>query len=222
MSPEPFPNVERRVVVTGMGVVSALGNSIDEVRESLCRSRSGIRLMPDMTDAGFPCKVFGPVKRTQHDRLRKQPRKTMTDVSLYAVEASMQALEAAGWSVEEVQGRRVAVAVGTAFSGLSAAMPAETWLIDRRKPSRSGATPIAKQMKTSPAANVSVYFGLRGRSHGICSSFAAGADAIGYGYELIKFGLEDCCLCGGAEEAVLAASGNLIRKFWRPCPGAGR
>jgi len=188
-----------RVVVTGLGILSSLGGGKEEVLASLRESRSGLQFLPEMEAFGLRCGVYGPVKGGNPARLEKGARQKMGTVAQYAAVAALDALEDAGLEREVLKSPRAGVVVGTAFSGINQVFPIEK-MIRKGKPSRAGITGVVKVMNSSASGNLAAYLGVQGRSCSISSSFATGPDNIGYAYELIKYGTQDLCICGAAEE----------------------
>ena len=197
----------RRVVVTGLGIVSSIGNDRTEVAAALREGTSGIELIPEMRDLGFKCHVAGRVKDLDLDRVPKRTRLTMSSVARYAAVAALDALEEAGLAPEDLQHERAGVIVSTGLGGPPEWTRAETLLRKHRNPSRVGATGLVKAMQSTVAGNLAAWLGVKGRAYAVCSSFCSGIDSIGHAYELIARGVLDVCLCGAAEE-------NALRQFW--------
>jgi 3-oxoacyl-[acyl-carrier-protein] synthase I len=190
----------RRVVVTGVGIVSSIGNDAQSVLTSLRKSRSGIEFIPEMRELGFRCQVGGRVENLDLARLGKRPLQTMSNVSRYAAIAALEAIEDAGLPRKDLASERVAVVVGTSFGAINELGKAEQLLLKHRNPLRLGATGVLKLMHSTAAGNLAAWLGVHGRSYALCSSFCTGLDTIGHGYELIARGAVDVCLCGASEE----------------------
>ena len=197
----------RRVVVTGLGIVSCIGNSKADVLESLRESRSGIEFMPEMRELGFKCSVGGRVKGAPVDRLPKRARQSMSHVAQYAALAALEALEDARLPEDALHSERVGVVAGTSFGGINEWARADNVLQRTKNPSRLGATGLVKGMHATVSGNLATWLGVQGRSYAICSSFCSGLDSVGHAFELIARGALDTCLCGAAEEKAL-------RQFW--------
>ena len=189
----------RRVVVTGLGVLSSIGSSTDEVRNSLYKSNSGLMYMPQMEQTGLRCSVYAPIREWNRGMLGKRAKQTMSTVSQYALVAVSEAIKDAGLGQDHLSSPLTGVCVGTAFGGINEVFPAED-LVRMKKPSRAGMTGIVKIMNSTVSGNLAAHLGIRGRTCSISSSFASGLDNIGHGYELIQHGLQDICICGAAEE----------------------
>jgi 3-oxoacyl-[acyl-carrier-protein] synthase I len=193
----------RPVVVTGLGIISSIGNNTKEVLEALRKGRSGLEVIPEMQRLGFRCQVAGRVKHIDVSKIGKRALQTMSNVARYAAVATLEAVEDAGLRREELASDRVAVVVGTSFGGVSEIVKAEQLLAQHHNPLRLGATGLLKLMHATASGNLAAWLGVPGRAYAMCSSFCSGADAIGHGYELIAHGVADLCICGAAEESTL-------------------
>jgi len=207
----------RRVVVTGLGVVASIGNSKEEVLRSLRESRSGIEFIPEMKELGFRGQVGGRVKGLDVSRISKRALLTMSDVARFAAVAASEAIGDAKLLPDDLKSERVAVVVGSSFGGVNELGKGEELLLKYRNPGRLGATGLVKFMQSSSAGNIATWFGIRGRSYSICSSFCSGADAIGHASELIARGVVDVCLCGASEETPLAQAWSCLEN-WNGLP----
>lgn len=200
----------RRVVVTGLGIVSSIGNSKAEVVRSLQESRSGIEFIPEMQELGFQCCVGGRVKDLPIDRVRKRARQTMSRAALYAASAALDALEDAELFLEALQSSRTGIVVGSSFGGVRE-WPRSQALLERYgKPSRLGATGAVKGMHSTVSGNLASFLGTNGRAYSICSSFCSGIDNIGHAYELLARGVTDLCVAGASEESIWMQIGGFF------------
>nr|WP_246599025.1 beta-ketoacyl-ACP synthase [Methylogaea oryzae] len=192
----------RRVVVTGMAGFSPIGNDWEAMRARLQAGQSGIRYLPEweqynglLTRLGAPVENFSlPAHYT-----RKNTR-SMGRVSLLATRATELALEDAGLLGDAVVvGGRTGVAYGSSVGSTPAIADFGRMLINRDIGTLN-ATTYLKMMGHTSAANVAVFFQVRGRVIPSVSACTSGSMGIGYAYEAIKFGLQDVMLAGGAEE----------------------
>jgi 3-oxoacyl-[acyl-carrier-protein] synthase I len=197
----------RRVVVSGLGIVSSIGNNKEEVLHSLREGCSGIDSVAELRELGYRCHVAGTVKGLKTGRISKRPLQTMPDVARYAAVATLEALEDAKIEPEALKSSRVGVVLGTGAGGINEAARAETWLLSHKNPARLGATGVVKIMNSTAALNMAAWLGIQGRCYSVSSACATGADSIGHGFELIRHGLLDLCICGAAEE-------RAIRSLW--------
>jgi 3-oxoacyl-[acyl-carrier-protein] synthase-1 len=156
--------------------------------------------MPEMQELGFKCCIYAPVKGWDPARVEKRPKKTMSTVAQYAAGAALEALRDAGLEVDQLQNNRTGIIVGTAFGGFNNLFRMEQLCLVHKKPSRAGITGLVKYINSTNSGNLAAYLGVRGRAYSVSSSSSSGTDNIGHAYELIKYGLQDVCVCGAAEE----------------------
>jgi 3-oxoacyl-[acyl-carrier-protein] synthase I len=193
----------RRVVVTGMGVVSSIGNNKQEVLRSLREDRSGIQFVPEMGELGLRCQVAGRVQGLEAEvaKIGKRPLQTMSDVAKYAAVATQEALEEVHISRLALQNDKVGVVVGGSFGGINEVAKTERLLLRYKGSSRLGATGAVKIIRSTASGNLAAWLGIHGRAYSLCSSSCSGTDNIGHAYELIAHGIIDLCICGASEES---------------------
>ena len=191
----------RRVVVTGCGIVSALGNSVPAAFERLKTPRNCVVASDDL--AGYKglqtclCAPSGFVKPPEYTR---KVVRTMSPVSIMALNATEQALGQAGLAGDPVlKGGRTGVAYGSCYGGIEANADFMTVLLDRELKNVTSSTYV-KMMPQTCAVNLSVHFGITGRLLPSNTACASGSLAIGEAYEAIAFGKQDVMVAGGAEE----------------------
>lgn len=196
------PDRDLRVVVTGMGVTTPIGASVEASVASLREGRTGIRYMPEwdfMADlqGRLAATVEGLDFKKLYDR---KVRRTMGRVALLALHATEQAVAQAGLDDRHLGGERLGVAYGST-SGSSSELEKFSVPLMMDKSMR-GLQPNAylRIMAHTCAANLANHYKVRGRVVPTCSACTSGSQAIGVGYELIRAGLQDVMLCGGAEE----------------------
>jgi 3-oxoacyl-[acyl-carrier-protein] synthase-1 len=187
-------------VITGIGIISSIGCNSGAVLEALQESRSGMVFMQAMQEMGFNCCVYAPIKDWDPGRLPKRAKLTMSTVAQYASSAALEALQDAELKPEDLQNERSGIIVGSSFGGINEPYRIEQLIVTRKNPSRAGATGVVKTMNSSAAGNLAASLGVLGRTYSISSTFSSGIDNIGHGFELIKHGLQDLCVCGAAEE----------------------
>ena len=189
----------RRVVVTGYGIVSSIGNSAAEVLASLRAGRSGVRASEEYRELGFRSHVHAPVDIDLAERIDRKLRRFMSDSSGYAWVAMSEALERAGLGEEEIVDPRVGLVVGTGgASNEYVLMNAE---LARSKGARKvGPYMVTRCMSSAVAANLATAFRIRGTSYSISSACATSAHCIGHAAELIQWGKQDMVFAGGADE----------------------
>ncbi|RON22911.1 beta-ketoacyl-ACP synthase II [Pseudomonas brassicacearum] len=202
---------DRRVVVTGMGLVSPLGSGVEAVWERLLAGRSGLRNLPDEVVADLPAKVGGVVPTVEEDAEagfdpdRATPpkeQKKMDRFILFAMEAARQALEQAGWQALDPQAQeRTATIIGSGVGGFGAIADAVR-TTDSRGPRRLSPFTIPSFLVNLAAGHVSIQYGFKGPLGAPVTACAAGVQAIGDAARLIRCGEADIAVCGGAEAAI--------------------
>ncbi|WP_460139897.1 beta-ketoacyl-ACP synthase II [Pseudomonas sp. S2_E01] len=202
---------DRRVVVTGMGLVSPLGSGLEVVWSRLLAGRSGIRNLPDEVVADLAAKVGGPVPAVAEDAeagfdpdLATPPKeqKKMDRFIMFAMEAARQAIAQAGWQPQTDDAReRTATIIGSGVGGFGAIADAVR-TTDSRGPRRLSPFTIPSFLVNLAAGHVSIQHGFKGPLGAPVTACAAGVQAIGDAARLIRSGEADIALCGGAEAAI--------------------
>ncbi|MFG6206188.1 beta-ketoacyl-ACP synthase II [Pseudomonas retamae] len=202
---------QRRVVVTGMGLVSPLGSDVEIVWQRLLAGRSGLRNLPDTVVADLPTRVGGSVPTVEEDAEagfdpdRATPpkeQKKMDRFILFAMEAARQALEQAGWQPANTQSQeRTATIIGSGVGGFGAIADAVR-TTDSRGPRRLSPFTIPSFLVNLAAGHVSIQHGLKGPLGAPVTACAAGVQAIGDAARLIRAGEADIAVCGGAEACI--------------------
>jgi 3-oxoacyl-[acyl-carrier-protein] synthase II len=191
----------RRVVVTGMGVVSPLGSELGEVERALHENRTGVRRMEEWTSVKHMLTLLGaPADAPQIAKLPRKVGRLMGRVALLATVASERAVADAALEREELESGRIGLAHGSTHGSSSAN---EEWV--RTLFAQNGllglpATSYLKFMSHTTAANLAMHFGIRGRVMTTCAACVSASHAIGYAFEAIRSGAVDAMICGGAEE----------------------
>ena len=207
-----------RVVVTGMGLVSPLGESVEEYWDGLVNGRSGIGPLTLCDPAQFPCRIAGEVTGFDPEQYvdRKESRR-MARFSQLAVAASGLALEDAGLDVSALDDERIGVVMGNGNGGFPTTEQNAKLLFDRGG-MRVSPFFIPMILPNMAAANVSRLFGLKGYNSTIITACAAGTHAIGEGAEVVRRGAADVVLTGGCEAGIshLGLGGfNVIKALTR-------
>lgn len=191
---------DRRVVVTGMGIYSCVGTSVQEVRDALYSGRSGITLSPERKALGYASSLMGLVPPLDlKNELPRKMRQYLSEHGQYAYAATRDALAMAGIDAEQLGQRVVGILYGN-DSSILAVDEGLTALRQKGKTFMMGSSNIFQSMNSTITMNLSTIFGLRGVNMTISGACASGSHSVGMAYLLIKAGLEDCILCGGAEE----------------------
>ena len=201
----------KRIVVTGMGIVSPLGCGVQHVWQSLLAGKSGITRLSEQLVADIPCKVAGQVPSIDSDPLHgfdplatipAKERKKMDRFIEFALVAAREALAQAGWSpASAAEQERTATVIATGIGGFSEIANA-VHTTDERGPRRLSPFTIPSFLANLAAGHVSIAHGFRGPIGAPVTACAAGAQAIGDAARMIRSGEADIALCGGAEAAI--------------------
>ena len=190
----------RRVVITGMGIWSCLGTNLEEVRHSLYHGISGIGVDQDRIDYGFRSGLTGIVKRPQlKGLLDRRTRMGLSEEAEYAFMASKEAFQMAGIDEEYLLAHEVGVIFGN-DSSAKAIVESANIMDEKHDSAMIGSGLIFQGMNSTVNMNMNTIFHLRGVNFSVSSACASGSHAIGLAYLLIKQGLQDVVLCGGAQE----------------------
>ncbi|MGO1541752.1 MAG: beta-ketoacyl synthase N-terminal-like domain-containing protein [Luteimonas sp.] len=189
----------RRVVVTGMGVVSCLGNDLDTVSESLRESRAGIRFVPEYEELGLRSRVAGVPQIDLAAAIDRKLKRFMGDAAAYAYVAARDAISAAGLDDDQVRSERTGLVAGS--GGGSPEWQVETAdLLRNRGVRKVGPYMVPRSMGSTVSATLSTAFGIRGVSYSLSAACATSAHCIGAGADLIRHGAQDVVIAGGGEE----------------------
>ncbi|UGB47265.1 beta-ketoacyl-ACP synthase I [Frateuria edaphi] len=189
----------RRVVVTGMGIVSCLGNVADTVARALRDMKSGIRAMPDYATRGLRSQVAGVPHIDLEAAIDRKLRRFMGDAAAYAYVSMRSAIADAGLTHEQVSHPRTGVVAGS--GGGSAHWQIETAdLLRERGVRRVGPYMVPRTMCSTVSATLATTFGILGLSYSIAAACATSAHCIGAAADLIRHGAQDVVFAGGGEE----------------------
>lgn len=191
---------EKRVVITGMGIWSCIGTSLDEVTASLRAGKCGIGHDPSRITYGYQTDLTGVVPYPElKPLLHRRLRAGLSDEAAYAFMASKQAFEQAGIDEEYRNSHEIGVLFGN-DSSAKAIIETDRALQQRPDTALLGSGLIFQSMNSTVNMNMSSIFHLSGINFTVSAACASGSHAVGLGYLLIKQGLQDCVLCGGAQE----------------------
>lgn len=190
----------RRVVITGMGIYSCIGTNVDEVKESLYQGRSGIVYEPSRKEFGYRSALTGTVpKPNLKKELSRRQRVSFGSESEYAYIATKQAFDQAGVDQEFLDKEEIGVLFGNDSTAQSV-MEAIDKIRIKKDTTLVGSGGVFKSMNSTVTMNLSTVFKLKGVNFTISAACASGSHSVGMGYLLIKQGLQDYVLCGGAQE----------------------
>jgi len=189
----------KRVVVTGLGIVSSIGNNQDEVLESLKTGRSGIEYSEEYAELGFRSRVHGSINIDVESLIDRKIRRFMGDAAAYNYIAMQQAIEDSGLTQAQVSDPRTGLVVGS--GGASHANTVAAADILRSKGIRRiGPYMVPKTMGSTTSANLATAFKIKGVNYSMSSACSTSAHCIGNAMEQIQFGKQDIVFAGGGEE----------------------
>lgn len=189
----------RRVVVTGMGIVSCIGNDLDTVRNSLRQGRSGIRASADYVEYGLRSQISGRPDIDIDEAIPRRARRFMGDAAAYAYIAMDQAITQAKLTPEQVANPRTGLIAGSGGASTQNIVNAADTLRSRGV-RKIGAFAVPKVMGSTASACLATPFGIKGINYSISSACATSAHCIGAAMEQIQLGKQDVVFAGGAEE----------------------
>ncbi|HEY4028756.1 MAG TPA: beta-ketoacyl-ACP synthase I [Caulobacteraceae bacterium] len=189
----------RRVAVTGIGIVSSIGNNANEVLASLREARSGVVFAPKYAELGFRCQVHGAPQIDWEAAVDRRAARFLAPGTAYAHIAMDQAIADSGLTPEEVSNERTGIIVGEGGPSTSAIVAAAD--VTREKgPRRVGPFAVPKAMCSGPSAALATWFKIRGINFSISSACATSTHCIGAAAEQIIMGKQDVVFAGGCEE----------------------
>ncbi len=200
--------MDRRVVITGMGIYSCIGKNKDEVLQSLFEGKSGIGIAPERKEMGYRSSLSGILEKPNlKGLLDRRQRMCLPEHGQYAFLATTEALAQAGIDNEYLLQNEVGILYGN-DSSAEAVVAGMDIIREKKNTVLVGSGNIFQSMNSTITMNLSTIFNLRGINFTISGACASGSHAIGMGYLLIKQGLQECILCGGAEEVNKYSVGN--------------
>ena len=189
----------RRVVVTGLGVVSSIGNNANEVLASLREARSGIVAAPEYGELGFRCRVHGKPQLDWESMVDRRAARFLAEGNGYAHIAMEQAIAESGLGPDEVSNDRTGLVVGSGGPSTRAIVEAAD-TARAKGVKRIGPFAVPKAMSSGPSATLSTWFKIRGLNFSITSACATSTQCIGVGAGEIACGRQDVVFAGGCEE----------------------
>lgn len=189
----------RRVVITGIGIVSSIGNNADEVLTSLKGAKSGIVAAPDYAELGFRCQVHATAKLDWESLVDRRAARFLAPGTAYAHIAMDQAVADSGLSPDQVSNERTGLIVGSGGASTRSIIQAAE-ITKEKGPKRVGPFAVPKAMSSGPSATLSTWFKIRGLNYSISSACATSTHCIGAGAEQIMMGKQDVIFAGGCEE----------------------
>lgn len=201
-------NMSHRVVITGMGIYSCIGKNKEEVLQSLFEGKSGIGIAPDRKEMGYRSSLCGILEKPNlKGLLDRRQRLCLPEHGQYAFLATTEALAQAGIDNEYLLNNEVGILYGN-DSSAEAVITGVDVIREKKNTVLVGSGNIFQSMNSTITMNLSTIFNLRGINFTVSGACASGSHAIGMGYMLIKQGLQECVICGGAEEVNKYSVGN--------------
>ena len=192
----------RRVVVTGLGAVTPIGNNVDEFWKSITLGKIGFAPITKFDAKDYKCKLAAEVKDfNPEEYMDKKAARRMELFCQYAVAAAGEAIQDAGLDMEKEDAWRVGCSIGSGIGSLQA-MEREYGRLTEKGPSRVGPLFVPLMISNMAAGNVSIMYGLKGKSLNVVTACATGTNSIGEAFRTIQYGDADVMVAGGTESAV--------------------
>lgn len=200
--------MQQRVVITGMGIYSCIGKNKEEVLHSLFNGKAGIGIAPERKEMGYRSCLCGILEKPNlKGILDRRQRLCISEHGQYAYVATLEALAQAGIDPDYLLENEVGILYGN-DSSAEAVIDSVDIIREKKKTVLVGSGSVFQTMNSTLTMNLSTIFNLRGINFTISGACASGSHAIGMGYMLIKQGMQDCVICGGAEEVNKYSVGN--------------
>jgi len=190
----------RRVVITGIGIVSSIGNNADEVEASLRAGKSGIVAAPQYVEHGFRSQIHGMPQIVLEDHIDKRDLRFMGPGAAYNFIAMEQAIADSGLDASDVSNERSGLIMGSGGPSTSNFFQAHNIVIEKGAPKRMGPFMVTRCMSSTNSACLATPFKIKGVNYSITSACSTSAHCIGNGTELIQMGKQDIVFAGGGEE----------------------
>lgn len=198
----------RRVVITGIGIWSCIGKNKEEVTASLHEGRSGIGIDPQRIEYGYRSPLTGIVEKPQlKGKLDRKLRMYLAEEGEYAYVATLEAFQQAGIDDEYLKNNEVGVIFGN-DSSAKAVIESHEIAMEKKDTTLIGSSAIFQSMNSTVTMNLSTIFHLKGINMTVSAACASGSHSIGLGALLIRNGLQDMVLCGGAQETNYLSMGS--------------
>jgi len=195
--------MSHRVVITGLGCISPVGNDVATTWSHLLAGRSGAARISHYDPSGFDCQIAAEVKGFDGAALfGSREARRMDRTTQFALAAANQALEHARLEISETNRDRIGAVIGTGIGGIGT-MYEQFYVFTERGPSRVSPFMVPMMLPDSPAGAIAIYLGIRGPNMAVVSACASGTNAIGESYQIIRRGQSDVILAGGTEAAII-------------------
>lgn len=194
--------MHRRVVITGVGLVTPLGIGVDESWSAVCAGKSGIGEITRFDTTGYGTKIAGEVKGFDpNDFMEKKEAKRMETFIAYAIAATRMALDDSGLRIDDSNAHRIGVLTGCGLGGLNM-LEITAHTVETKGPKRASPFFIPMLIGNMAPGMISILFGAKGPNSSVATACAAGSHAVGDAFEIIKYGRADAMITGGVESVV--------------------
>lgn len=190
----------RRVVITGLGIVSSIGSNAEEVTASLRGVRSGISFSDEFAEHGFKCQVWGKPDLDPADVVDRRAMRFLSKGGAWNHVAMEQAIADAGLGEAEITNERTGIIMGSGGPSTRQIVEAADITREKGSPKRIGPFAVPKAMSSTASATLATWFKIHGVNYSISSACSTSAHCIGNAYELIQFGKQDRIFAGGHED----------------------
>ena len=190
----------KRVVITGMGIVSPIGNNCEEVLQSLREAKSGITISPDQVEHGFRSQVYGAPKLDPFEVLDRRTVRFMGKGTAWNYIAMQQAIDDSGLEEDQVVNIRTGIIMGSGGASTKTIVEAAQKTLETGSPKRIGPTAVPKAMSSTASAVLATQFSIKGVNYSISSACATSNHCVGNAYETIQMGKQDIIFAGGSED----------------------
>ena len=190
----------RRVVVTGLGVVSSIGNNAAEVTESLRHAKSGITRSEDFAEHGFKCQVWGAPKLDVTGMVDRRATRFLSTAGQWNHIAMLQAIADSGVEESDISNERTGIIMGSGGPSTRTIVEAAETTIQNNSPKRIGPFAVPKAMSSTASATLATWFKIHGVNYSISSACSTSAHCIGNAAEMIQWGKQDMMFAGGHED----------------------
>lgn len=190
----------RRVVVTGLGIVSSIGNNANEVQASLHDAKSGISFSDSFAEHGFRCQVWGAPTLDPSAMIDRRAMRFLSQGAAWNHVAMDQAITDAGLGENDITNERTGIVMGSGGPSTRTIVEAAEITLKNGSPKRIGPFAVPKAMSSTASATLATWFKIHGVNYSISSACSTSAHCIGNGYELIQWGKQDMVFAGGHED----------------------
>ena len=190
----------RRVVITGMGIISPIGNNLNDVTASLKAGKSGIKAEPNYVEHGFRSQIAGVPEIDLKENIDKRQLRFMGPTAAYAYLAMEQAIADSGLEEGDISNERTGLIAGSGGPSTSNLFNAHNIVIEKGAPKRMGPFMVTRGMSSTVSACLATPFKIKGVNYSITSACSTSAHCMGAGVEQIQFGKQDIIFAGGGEE----------------------